>query len=159
MSDDSVDVHFMEQALQLAQQAESLGEVPVGAVAVKDGQIVGRGFNRREGLKDPFSHAELVAMREASVALGAWRLTGVIVYVTLEPCMMCAGGLVQSRVSRLVFGTNDPKGGAVGSFYNLLDDARLNHQVAVTSGILKEACSAQLKSFFAGLRSRRLTEK
>ncbi|MFZ5446077.1 MAG: tRNA adenosine(34) deaminase TadA [Myxococcota bacterium] len=152
---EDIDVGFMKQALELANEAARLGEVPVGAVAVKEGQIIGRGYNRREIDRDPFSHAELTAMKEAALAIGAWRLSGVTIYVTLEPCAMCAGALVQSRVSRLVFGTMDPKAGAVGSLYNLAQDPRFNHRVDVTSGVLSEACSQALKSFFAGLRARR----
>jgi tRNA(adenine34) deaminase len=148
------DQDFMAEALKLAATAAGLGEVPVGAVAVKDGQIIGRGYNRREIDKDPFSHAELNAMREAAHAVGAWRLTGVTLYVTLEPCAMCAGALVQSRVTRLVFGAADPKAGAVGSLYNLAVDPRHNHRVEVTSGVMSEACSQALKIFFAGLRAR-----
>lgn len=159
MSDEAAqreaDEAFMRQALELADQAAALGEVPVGAVAVRDGQVVGRGYNRREIDRDPFSHAELVAMREAAKAVGAWRLSGVTVYVTLEPCAMCAGALVQSRVSRLVFGAVDPKAGAVGSLYDLATDPRHNHRVEVTGGVLAEASSERLKSFFQGLRARK----
>ncbi len=154
---EDIDVGFMKQALELANEAARLGEVPVGAVAVKEGLIIGRGYNRREIDRDPFSHAEFNAMKEAAHAVGAWRLTGVTVYVTLEPCSMCAGALVQSRVSRLVFGAMDPKAGAVGSLYNLPQDPRFNHRVEVTSGVLGEACSQALKTFFAGLRARRDT--
>jgi tRNA(adenine34) deaminase len=142
----------MQQALELAAQAASLGEVPIGAVAVKDGQIIGRGYNRREIDRDPFSHAEFIAMREAAQSVGAWRLTGVTVYVTLEPCAMCAGALVLSRVTRLVFGAMDPKAGAVGSLYNLAQEPRHNHRVEVTSGVLQDECSTALKEFFAKLR-------
>lgn len=153
-----IDAQFMAQALELASEAARIGEVPVGAVAVKDGQIIGRGYNRREIDHDPFSHAEFNAMREAAKAVGAWRLTGVTVYVTLEPCAMCAGALVQSRVSRLVYGATDPKAGAVGSLYNLATDPRHNHRVEVTSGVMSEACSTTLKTFFAALRRANKTE-
>ena len=152
------DADFMAVALELAATAASLGEVPVGAIAVKDGQIIGRGYNRREIDRDPFSHAEFNAMREAAQAVGAWRLSGVTIYVTLEPCAMCAGALVQSRVSRLVFGAMDPKAGAVGSLYNLAVDPRHNHRVEVTGGVMSEACSQALKIFFANLRARTKTE-
>jgi tRNA(adenine34) deaminase len=148
------DLEFMRQALGLAEDAARLGEVPVGAVAVKDGVVVGRGYNRREIDADPFSHAELLAMRDAARALGAWRLGGVTVYVTLEPCPMCAGALVQARVGRLVFGATDPKAGAVSSLYNLVGDERFNHQVSVTPGVLAEECGSVLKAFFRGLRER-----
>lgn len=147
-----IDEEFMSEALALAATAASLGEVPVGAVAVKDGQIIGRGYNRREVDKDPFSHAEFNAMRAAAQALGVWRLSGVTIYVTLEPCAMCAGALVLARVTRLVFGAADPKAGAVGSLYNLAADPRHNHRVEVTGGVMGEACSSALKSFFAELR-------
>lgn len=147
------DEAFMREALALARQAGSLGEVPVGAVAVKDGAIVGRGFNRREVDQDPFAHAEFSAMRQAARAVGAWRLTGVTVYVTLEPCTMCAGALVLARVSRLVFGAVDPKAGAVGSLYDLAREPRLNHRVEVTGGVLADECGAALKAFFAALRA------
>ena len=152
------DADFMAVALELAATAACLGEVPVGAIAVKDGQIIGRGYNRREIDRDPFSHAEFNAMREAAQAVGAWRLSGVTIYVTLEPCAMCAGALVQSRVSRLVFGAMDPKAGAVGSLYNLAVDPRHNHRVEVTGGVMSEACSQALKIFFANLRARTKTE-
>lgn len=148
------DLLFMEAALALADDAARLGEVPVGAVAVKDGQIIGRGLNRREIDRDPFSHAEFNAMKEAARTLGVWRLADVTVYVTLEPCSMCAGALVQARVARLVFGTMDPKAGAVGSLYNLAQDPRLNHRLDVTSGVLAERCSLQLKTFFQQLREK-----
>ena len=147
------DEDFMREALELAATAAALGEVPVGAVAVKDGQIIGRGYNRREIDRDPFSHAEFNAMREAAQHLGVWRLSGVTIFVTLEPCPMCAGALVQSRVTRLVFGAADPKAGAVGSLYNLAADPRHNHRVEVASGVMGEACSVALKTFFAKLRA------
>jgi tRNA(adenine34) deaminase len=151
----ALDEQFMRQALALAREAASLGEVPVGAVAVKDGRVIATGLNRREADKDPFSHAELVAMQRAALAVGAWRLTGVTVYVTLEPCAMCAGALVQSRVTRLVFGASDPKAGAVGSLYDLARDARHNHRLEVTSGVLGDECGAVLTQFFKELRQRR----
>jgi tRNA(adenine34) deaminase len=153
------DEEFMSVALELAATAAALGEVPVGAVAVKDGQIIGRGYNRREIDKDPFSHAEFNAMRDAAKALGVWRLTGVTIFVTLEPCAMCAGALVQSRVTRLVFGATDPKAGAVGSLYNLAADSRHNHRVEVVGGVMSEACGQALKTFFASLRREQQTNR
>jgi tRNA(adenine34) deaminase len=147
------DEQFMREALVLAEQAAALGEVPVGAVAVKDGQVIGRGFNRREIDRDPFSHAELLALREASMALGAWRLTGVTLYVTLEPCAMCAGAMVQGRLSRLVFGTRDPKAGAAGTLYDLLSEPRHNHRVPYEGGVLADASAEVLRRFFRALRS------
>jgi tRNA(adenine34) deaminase len=151
------DRQAMERALQLAREAASLGEVPVGAVAVKDGAVVGEAFNRRETDRDPLAHAELLALAQAARRLGAWRLTGVTLYATLEPCAMCAGALVQSRVSRLVFGARDPKAGAVGSLYDLARDARHNHRVEVTAGVMEEESGALLKEFFRVLRERRET--
>jgi len=142
----------MAEALELARTAASLGEVPVGAVVVADGRVVGRGFNRRELDQDPLAHAELLAMREACATLGRWRLTDATLYVTLEPCVMCAGALVQARLGRLVFGTTDPQYGAVGSQFDLPRDTRLNHRVAVTGGVEHEACRALLDAFFARLR-------
>jgi tRNA(adenine34) deaminase len=151
----SEDEAFMQQALALAREAETLGEVPVGAVAVHEGRIVGTGFNRREVDRNPLAHAELMALEAAAKALGAWRLTGVTLYVTLEPCAMCAGALVQSRVTRLVFGAMDPKAGAVGSLYNLAEEPRHNHRLQVTSGVLADESRLLLKSFFERLREKR----
>lgn len=151
----SDDIAFMQQALELAREAASLGEVPVGAVAVLDGNVVGTGFNRRECDRNPFAHAEMLALDAAAKARGAWRLSGVTLYVTLEPCAMCAGALVQSRVTRLVFGTMDPKAGAVGSLYNLVEEPRHNHRLQVTSGILAEDSRQLLKTFFERLRTKR----
>jgi tRNA(adenine34) deaminase len=153
----SADVAFMQQALALARDAAALGEVPVGAIAVKDGVVIGRGHNRREIDRDPLAHAELFALREAATAVGAWRLTGVTLYVTLEPCAMCAGATVQSRIDRLVFGAADPKAGAVGSLYDLATDARHNHRVQVERGVLAAECGDVLKQFFLSLRERKLT--
>lgn len=149
------DVEFMSRALELAKTAAELGEVPVGAVAVKDGVILAEAYNRREIDADPFSHAELLAMRGAASALGVWRLSGVTVFVSLEPCAMCAGAMVQARISRLVFGASDPKAGAVGSLCNLVDDSRLNHRVPTRSGVLAAESSQLLKAFFERLRRER----
>ncbi|MDQ3265063.1 MAG: tRNA adenosine(34) deaminase TadA [Myxococcota bacterium] len=151
----TADDAFMAEALELARRAAQLGEVPVGAVTVYEGRIIGRGYNRREIDRDPLAHAELLAITEARLALGVWRLSGVTLYVTLEPCAMCAGALVQSRVDRLVFGANDPKAGAVGSLYDLARDTRHNHRLEVTSGVLEEACGGILKDFFRGLRAQK----
>jgi tRNA(adenine34) deaminase len=148
-----VDAAFMKEALALAEQAAGLGEVPVGAVAVKGGVVVGRGHNRREMDADPFAHAELLAMRAAAATLGVWRLSEVTVYVTLEPCAMCAGAMIQSRINRLVFGASDPKAGAVGSLYHLLADERHNHRVPVTAGVLAEESGRLLRDFFRSLRA------
>ncbi|MCL2012312.1 MAG: tRNA adenosine(34) deaminase TadA [Cystobacterineae bacterium] len=142
----------MSMALALAGLAAQQGEVPIGAVAVLNGQVIGRGHNRREMDKNPLAHAELLALHEAARHLGAWRLLGVELFVTLEPCSMCAGALLQSRIARLVFGAHDPKAGAVGSLYNLLENARHNHRIEVVSGVSEAACSLVLKRFFATLR-------
>lgn len=149
------DEKFMREALALADEAGKLGEVPVGAVAVVEGRIVGRGFNRREIDRSPFAHAELLALEQASKALGAWRLSGVTLYVTLEPCAMCAGAMVQGRVDRLVFGAKDPKAGAVGSLYNLAQEPRHNHRLEVTGGVLADECGRVLTDFFRNLREKR----
>lgn len=149
---DSADIDWMQHALALARQAASLGEVPVGAVAVYEGREVGWGYNRREVDRNAQAHAELLALSEASRVLGAWRLCGVTLYVTLEPCAMCAGALVQSRVARVVYGADDPKAGAAGSLYNLLQDPRHNHRVELERGVLGEACGQVLTEFFRGLR-------
>jgi tRNA(adenine34) deaminase len=154
---DSLDQAFMQQALELAREAAALGEVPVGAVAVVNGQVVGRGFNRRECDRNPFAHAELLALAQAAKALDAWRLTGLTLYVTLEPCAMCAGAMIQGRVTRLVYGAADPKAGAVGSLYNLVEDPRHNHRVQVHGGLLAEECGTVLKEFFRALRARSTT--
>jgi len=149
----ALDRRFMGEALSLARQALDLGEVPVGAVVVVDGTVVGGGFNRREVDGDPLAHAELLAIRTACATLGRWRLSDATLYVTLEPCVMCAGALVQARVGRLVFGTPDPKYGAVGSQFDLPRDSRLNHRVVVTGGIEAAACRALLDAFFGNLRA------
>lgn len=149
------DAYWMERALRQAARAEALGEVPIGAVVVRDGVVIARGFNRREGQHDPAAHAELIAIRRAARKTGNWRLTGATLYVTLEPCLMCMGAILLARLDRVVFGCFDPKGGAAGSLYDLSDDPRLNHRVAVTSGVLQERCSGMLSAFFAGLRRRR----
>ena len=145
----------MREALLEAEKAGQRGEVPVGAVAVYRGAIIGRGHNLRETSRDPSAHAELTAMRAAAAYLGSWRLVGVDIYVTLEPCPMCAGALVNSRVPRLVYGADDPKAGAVRTLYQLLDDSRLNHRVEVVSGVLADECAAALRTFFGKIRKKR----
>lgn len=146
------DAWWMGLALAEADRAAAIGEVPVGAVVVQGGELVGRGHNRREIDQDPFAHAELLALREAAARAGSWRLTGCEVFVTLEPCAMCAGALVASRVDRLVFGAWDPKAGYCGSLGNLVQDPRLNHRLAVTPGVREAECGGRLKEFFAALR-------
>lgn len=146
------DIGYMKEALLEAKKAEVLGEVPIGAVIVKDGTIIAKGHNLRETLKDPTAHAEIIAIREASKRLGGWRLHGCTLYVTLEPCQMCAGALIQSRVDRVVYGAKDLKAGAAGSLLNLLNDERFNHQVSIESGVLEEESAHLLKIFFKNLR-------
>jgi len=146
------DTGFMQLALAEADKARSLGEVPVGALAVRDGLVVGRGHNRRESDQDPLAHAEVLALREAARTLGSWRLNGVTLYVTLEPCLMCAGAMVLARIDRLVYGAPDPKAGAVASVTRALDEPRWNHHFPVESGVLAEESSAMLRDFFRGLR-------
>ena len=138
----------MAQALAEARLAAEEGEVPIGAIVVADGRVLGRGRNARERLRDPTAHAEILALQEASRALGSWRLSGATMYATLEPCPMCAGALVNARVDRLVYGVADPKAGAVDTLFDIVRDARLNHRVAVTSGVLAEECGAMLREFF-----------
>jgi len=145
----------MAEAIRQAQRAEQIGEVPIGAVVVRDGAVIGAGYNVRETTRDPTAHAEMVAIRQASEALGAWRLLGCSLYVTLEPCPMCAGAILQSRVERVVYGTSDPKAGCVGTLMDLLQDQRFNHAAEWKSGVLQEQCSALLTDFFRRLRVRK----
>ncbi|MBM7582556.1 tRNA(adenine34) deaminase [Caldicoprobacter guelmensis] len=146
--------HFMQQALLEAQKAFCLGEVPIGAVIVKEGEIIARGHNLRETEKDPTLHAEMVAIREAARYLGGWRLTGCELYVTIEPCPMCAGAIIQARIQRVVFGALDPKAGCAGSLYNLLQDPRFNHRVEVVGGVMEEECRRIMQEFFRGKRGK-----
>jgi tRNA(adenine34) deaminase len=146
------DETYMAMALDEARLAEKIGEVPIGAVVVCEGAVVSRGHNRREVDHDPSAHAELLAIREASQKLGRWRLNDCTVYVTLEPCPMCAGLMHQARIARLVYGATDPKAGAVGTLYDLSNDERLNHTFEVTSGVLAEESGALLSGFFEALR-------
>ena len=144
---------WMDRALVLARQAQDHGDVPVGALVVQSGEVVGAGHNRREVDQDPTAHAEMLAIQAAARALGSWRLEGCTLYVTLEPCTMCAGALVLSRLPELVYGAADPKGGAVGSLYDITSDTRLNHRVEVTSGVLADECGQLLTRFFRARRS------
>jgi tRNA(adenine34) deaminase len=143
---------FMRLALQLAAGAGDKGEVPVGAVVVKDGLVIGKAANARESTGDPTAHAEVLALRQASAAIGSWRLQGCTLYVTLEPCSMCAGALVSARAAAVVFGAPDPKAGACGTLYNLCADPRLNHELAVTRGVLAEECGELLSRWFEARR-------
>lgn len=142
------DQNWMRRALELADQAASQGEIPVGAVLVKDEEVIAEGWNQSITNNDPSAHAEMIAIRNGGAKLGNYRLVGTTLYVTLEPCPMCAGLLVHSRIQRLVFGASDPKTGAAGSIMNLVQDDKLNHQVEVSSGVLEEQCSAKLSEFF-----------
>jgi tRNA(adenine34) deaminase len=141
---------YMQAALNLAREAESLGEVPIGCIIVHDptGRIVGRGYNRRQNDHDPTAHAEIVAMREAGRSLAHWRLLDCTLYVTLEPCPMCAGAMINARIPRLVYGCDDPKAGAIRTLYRLGEDARLNHRLAVTAGVLARESAELLQDFF-----------
>ena len=149
----SVDERFMQAALQEAVTARDLKEVPVGAVVVKEGRIIGRGYNQRERLNDPTAHAEMIGLTAASSAVGSWRLEGCTLYVTLEPCAMCAGAIVLARLDRLVYGTADPKAGACVSLYSIPTDPRLNHRVSVDQPVLSEPCAVILQDFFAEQRN------
>jgi tRNA(adenine34) deaminase len=146
------DVEFMRAALALAEEAQRAGEVPVGAVVVADGTIVGRGFNAPISRHDPTGHAEIAALRDAAAALGNYRLPSCDLYVTLEPCAMCAGAILHARIRRLVFGARDPKTGACGSVVNLFAELRINHHTTVVEGVLAEECGAALSQFFAARR-------
>lgn len=146
------DLRFMHLALEEAAAAAKEGEVPIGAVVVCGGEVVSRAHNRREGDADPAAHAEFLAMEEAARALGRWRLSGCTVYVTLEPCLMCAGLMVNARVDRCVYGAPDPKGGALGTLFDVSHDERLNHAFEVTSGVLADEAAEQLRTFFRARR-------
>jgi len=139
---------FMRQALVEAEAALLVDEVPVGAIIIHKGRIVGRAYNQREALRDPTAHAEMIAITQAAAGLGSWRLEGCSLYVTLEPCPMCAGAIVQARIPRVVYGASDPKGGALRTLYQLLSDPRLNHQAEITGGVLEETCGELLSRFF-----------
>jgi len=143
---------YMQLAIKQAEIAAENGDVPIGAVIVHEDQIIAKAYNQRELLKDPTAHAEIIALTQAAAALDSWRLNGCIIYVTLEPCPMCAGALVLARIDRLVYGCDDPKTGAVKSLYNIVQDERLNHHVEVTSGVLADDCATLLSDFFARRR-------
>jgi tRNA(adenine34) deaminase len=146
-------ITWMWEALTEASKAVQLGDIPVGAVAVRDDVIVGRGHNRKEYDRDPTAHAEMIALRQAASTLGGWRLIGVTLYCTLEPCIMCAGAMIQARLPNLVWAADDPKAGAGGSVLDLLNHEQLNHRVQVTRGILADEAQAQLAAFFNNLRA------
>ena len=144
--------YWMNQAILEANKAEAIGEVPIGAVVVKNGEIIGRGYNLRETTNDATAHAEIIAIKQASESLGAWRLLDCCLYVTLEPCPMCAGAIVQSRIPTVIYGTPDPKAGCAGTLMNLLQEPRFNHRTEVIQGILQPQCAAMLTDFFRKLR-------
>ncbi len=149
------DRKYMKEAVRQAKKAYKIGEVPIGCVIVYEGLVIGRGYNRRTIDKNPLAHAELSAIRKASKKMGDWRLEGCTMYVTLEPCQMCAGAIVQSRMDRVVVGCMNPKAGCAGSILNLLDMKEFNHQVELTTGVLKEECSQMMKQFFRELREKK----
>lgn len=146
---------YMKEAIRQARKAWKLQEVPIGCVIVKDGRIIARGYNRRNTDKNTLAHAELLAIRKASRVVGDWRLEECTMYITLEPCQMCAGAIVQARIPRVVIGSRNPKAGCAGSILNLLNVPKFNHQVDLTEGVLEEECSAMLSDFFRELRMRR----
>jgi tRNA(adenine34) deaminase len=146
------DEHFMRLALREAERALEHDDVPIGAVVVRDGEVIGAGRNERERRQDPTAHAEIVALREAAAALSSWRVLGAVMYVTLEPCAMCAGAIVLARVPSVVYGASDPKAGACGSVLDVLGEPRLNHRPAVAGGLLRDDCAALLSAFFASRR-------
>lgn len=144
--------NFMKEAIKEAKHAEEIGEVPIGAVVVFDGQIIGRGYNRREIDQQATAHAEMMAIQEANMKLGNWRLENCQLFVTLEPCPMCSGAIILSRIEEVYYGPSDPKGGAAGTLFNLLEDKRFNHQSYVEKGVLEKESSELLKIFFKKLR-------
>lgn len=153
------DSKYMKEALKLARKAAALGEVPIGCVIEYQGRVIGRGYNRRKTDKNTLSHAELIAIRKASKAMGDWRLEECTMYVTLEPCQMCAGAIVQARIPTVVIGCMNPKAGCAGSILNILQVPQFNHQVEIVRGIMEEECSELLSSFFKELRERNRAEK
>lgn len=159
LADEARDYFYMGLALEQAQQAESLGEVPIGAVVVINDQVIASAGNRRELWQDPTAHAELIVLREAAKRMESWRLEEATLYVTLEPCVMCMGGIILSRIPRLVYGARDPKAGAVGSIYNFAVDERFNHNVDVTQGVRGKECGDILTAFFRQLRHRKKADK
>ncbi|WDV45936.1 tRNA adenosine(34) deaminase TadA [Clostridiaceae bacterium M8S5] len=150
-----MDEYYMKKAIEEAKKAYIKEEVPIGAIIVKDNQIISTGYNLRETSKDATTHAEIMAIKEACKILGGWRLSGCTMYVTIEPCPMCAGAIVNARIDRLVIGAMDLKAGACGSIYNIVEDYRLNHRVEVKTGVLKEECSRVIKQFFSDLRNKK----
>ena len=150
----TIEEHYMKEAIRQAKKARALEEVPIGCVIVHDGQVIGRGYNRRNTDKSTLAHAEITAIKRASKKLGDWRLEDCTLYVTLEPCQMCAGAIVQARIPEVMIGCMNPKAGCAGSIYNLLQEPAFNHQVSLFKGVLEEECSQMLKDFFRSLRTR-----
>lgn len=150
---------WMALAIEEAKKAEELGEVPIGAVIVRNGEVIAKAFNLRERTQNPMGHAECLAIKEASEKLGSWRLEDCDLYVTLEPCPMCSGAIIQSRIPRVVYGATDPKAGCAGTLMNLLQEPRFNHEADVISGILEAPCKNMLTQFFKALREKRRMEK
>lgn len=152
MDEEHDDFRFMQHALQLAARAEEEGEVPVGAVVVREGKVLGEGWNRPIGLRDPTAHAEILALRDAARAVDNYRLTGTTLYATLEPCAMCSGAIIHARVARVVYAARDPRAGAAGSVFDILTGDRLNHRVEVTGGVCATAAATRLQQFFRARR-------
>jgi tRNA(adenine34) deaminase len=148
LSRQEIDERYMRMALDAAMVAEENGDVPIGTVIIHEGRVIAKAYNQREQLQDPTAHAEIIALTQAATALGMWRLHGCTIYVTLEPCPMCAGALVLARLDRLVYGCSDPKTGACGSLYDIVRDGRLNHRLEVTAGVLADDCAGVLQDFF-----------
>ena len=159
MPDNHLDEFYMMEAIKEAKKAEKLMEVPIGAVIVLNGEIIARAHNLRETNQSAVSHAELLAIEQACKVVGSWRLEQATLYVTLEPCAMCSGAIILARIQRVVFGASDPKGGCAGTFMNLLQDERFNHQSEVVSGVLEHPCGRILSDFFQGVRKRKKEEK
>ena len=152
-------ITYMQAAIEEAKKAQNLGEVPIGAVIVKDGEIIARGYNLRETSQLSNAHAEMIAIAQANEMVGSWRLEDCTLYVTLEPCPMCAGAIVQSRIPTVVFGAHDPKGGCCGTIYNLLDESKFNHRCELVSGVLEEECGQLLSDFFRNLRQKKKQQR
>jgi tRNA(adenine34) deaminase len=148
LTQQEIDERYMRMALDAALVADENGDVPIGTIIVHEGRVIAKAYNQREQLKDPTAHAEIIALTQAAAALGMWRLHGSTIYVTLEPCPMCAGALVLARLDRLVYGCPDPKTGACGSLYDIVRDGRLNHRLEVTAGVLADDCTSLLQDFF-----------
>ncbi len=152
-------ITYMQAAIEEAKKAQNLGEVPIGAVIVKGGEIIARGYNLRETSQLSNAHAEMIAIAKANEMVGSWRLEDCTLYVTLEPCPMCAGAIVQSRIPTVVFGAHDPKGGCCGTIYNLLDESKFNHRCELVSGVLEEECGQLLSDFFRNLRQKKKQQR